>query len=266
MIQDNSAVLTITYSRDGNYIATGSQNGMIKIWKISTGQCLRKFNQAHQQGITSVSFAKDGTQLLSTSFDQTARIHGLKSGKTLKEFRGHTSYVNAGLYSKKNINNIFTCSADGTVKLWDTRTTECLVTIRPGVDSGTMTAGLREVAINSIEFMPNKADQLFICTQSSNAYIIDVSGKVLKTLDSGKLDKGFFTCASVSPQGNWSYCLDEDGELYIFDNKKGRLESLLRVSSMKDAGALKAMEIQHHPHRNLLATISEKGAIKFWKP
>jgi hypothetical protein len=39
------------------------------------------------QGITSVSFARDGTQLLTTSFDHTARIHGLKSGKTLKEFR-----------------------------------------------------------------------------------------------------------------------------------------------------------------------------------
>ena len=39
------------------------------------------------QGITSITFARDGTQLLTTSFDHTARIHGLKSGKTLKEFR-----------------------------------------------------------------------------------------------------------------------------------------------------------------------------------
>ena len=38
-------------------------------------------------------------QLLSASFDMTVRIHGLKSGKTLKEFRGHSSYVNCVTFS-----------------------------------------------------------------------------------------------------------------------------------------------------------------------
>jgi WD40 repeat protein len=37
--------------------------------------------------------------VLSSSFDGTVRVHGLKSGKMLKEFRGHTSYVNAAIYS-----------------------------------------------------------------------------------------------------------------------------------------------------------------------
>lgn len=27
------------------------------------------------------------------------RIHGLKSGKTLKEFRGHTSFINEVIYT-----------------------------------------------------------------------------------------------------------------------------------------------------------------------
>ena len=38
-------------------------------------------------------------QLLSASFDMTVRIHGLKSGKMLKEFRGHSSYVNSVTYT-----------------------------------------------------------------------------------------------------------------------------------------------------------------------
>lgn len=80
-------VLCSAFSRDGDQIATGSKGGQIKVWKLSTGQCVRTFGQAHPQGITSVSFSRDGTQVLSASYDQTARIHGMKSGKALKEFR-----------------------------------------------------------------------------------------------------------------------------------------------------------------------------------
>ena len=64
------------------------------MWKLQTGQCLRRFERAHSKGVTSVQFSRDGSQLLSASYDQTIRIHGLKSGKTLKEFKGHTSFVN----------------------------------------------------------------------------------------------------------------------------------------------------------------------------
>ena len=38
--------------------------------------------------------------LCTGSFDFSARVHGIKSGKTLKEFRGHKSYVNSAVYTK----------------------------------------------------------------------------------------------------------------------------------------------------------------------
>jgi len=86
------AVLCLCYSRDSEMLATGSEGGQIFVWKIATGQCLRKFEKAHSKGITCLQFSKDNSQLLSASFDMTVRVHGLKSG-TLKEFRGHTHFV-----------------------------------------------------------------------------------------------------------------------------------------------------------------------------
>ena len=46
----------------------------------------------------------------------TSRIHGLKSGKTLKEFRGHTSFVNMAVFLP-DTHNIISASSDGTVKV-----------------------------------------------------------------------------------------------------------------------------------------------------
>jgi WD40 repeat protein len=44
------------------------------------------------------------------------RLHGLKSGKTIKEFRGHTSFVNNAIFSH-DMSRILSASSDGTVKV-----------------------------------------------------------------------------------------------------------------------------------------------------
>jgi len=83
----SDCILCSATSKDGELLAVGTRNGQVHVYKLSSGVCVRSFPQAHPQGITSLCFYRDGTQILTTSFDQTARIHGLKSGKALKEFR-----------------------------------------------------------------------------------------------------------------------------------------------------------------------------------
>lgn len=44
------------------------------------------------------------------------RIHGMKSGKILKEFRGHSSYVNDAIFTADG-SRVITASSDCTVKV-----------------------------------------------------------------------------------------------------------------------------------------------------
>lgn len=56
------------------------------------------------------------TDLCTIFYYLLSRIHGLKSGKMLKEFRGHSSYVNDAIFTADG-SRIITASSDCTVKV-----------------------------------------------------------------------------------------------------------------------------------------------------
>jgi WD40 repeat-containing protein SMU1 len=92
-----------------------------QVWQIRTGKCVKRFDSAHSMGVTCIVFMSGGggeqnQHLLSASLDQTLRIHGLKSGKTLKFFRGHSSFVNHCTVTPDQ-RLIISASSDGYVKV-----------------------------------------------------------------------------------------------------------------------------------------------------
>ncbi|KHJ45516.1 WD domain, G-beta repeat protein [Trichuris suis] len=135
------------FSPDGQYLVTGSVDGFIEVWnylngklrkdlkyqardnfmmmedsvwKIMSGQCIRRFARAHTKCVTSMQFNKDNTQILSSSYDMKVRIHGLRNGKLLKDFRGHESMVNCAMFAQDD-HYVLSGACDGSIKLWSTR-------------------------------------------------------------------------------------------------------------------------------------------------
>ena len=80
LMMHEEPVLAMTFSRDSELIASGSQDGNVKVWRVKSGQCVRKFAKAHSKGVTCLAFSRDGAQVASGSFDVVGKVHGLKSG------------------------------------------------------------------------------------------------------------------------------------------------------------------------------------------
>ena len=131
-------------------LATAGQDGQVKVWRVRTGKVLRRFERAHSSGVSSLCFNTDGSQvkktygspppppppaacvdsfktsllftpevilgsqLLSASVDSTVRVHGLRSGKMLKEYRGHSAAVGRAVYVGGS-HHVLSCCANGKV-------------------------------------------------------------------------------------------------------------------------------------------------------
>jgi WD40 repeat-containing protein SMU1 len=250
MMHDQS-VLCLAFSRDGEMLASGSTDGCVKIWRLATGSCLKKFPTAHTKGVTSLEFLRDGSQLLTASFDQSVRIQGLKSGRTLKEFLGHKSYVNRAVFSD-DASRVISASSDGTVKVWDSKTTDCISTFRPNQGSAA------ELGVNSVQLLPKRPDRLLICNKSNTIYVTGFAGQTVRTYTHGKAGCDFVAC-SVSPSGKYLYGVADDGTLYVFNVETAAVEATVQVHEKQCLG------VSLHPHRNVMSSFGDDGTLKIWR-
>jgi WD40 repeat-containing protein SMU1 len=298
MGHDDSSVLALAASNDGSMLATGASDGEVKIWRISTGKCLRRIPAHDGSAISCLCFSPDGTHILTGSQDSNCREFGLRTSRMLKEFHGHSSYVHTCQYVFRKGGhqlNVVTSSADATVRIWDAKTSEVLRVLRPVSLGETLTPiGASIVvdhrsdltsgaggcpAIHTVLQLHTPADAMIIVPRGLRAFLVNFQGSVIRTFqDNVSIGGKVFVAATVSPSNHWLYCITEDGICCVFDILTGKIEKSLRnfgeetTSKSKD-GSKSSAEISglvHHPHKGVLAAFSndkgqKKGQLVLWK-
>ena len=70
-----AAVNHATFSPDGKFIVTASDDGTARLWVAATGRTLATLF-GHTRSLTTAGFSPDGKRIVTASEDGTARIFG----------------------------------------------------------------------------------------------------------------------------------------------------------------------------------------------
>lgn len=90
--RDDMHVLALAFSPDGRTLATGGNDGVIKLWKTDTMTCWADLLD-HRGFVDALAFSPDGKVLASGGSDKTVRLWNVATGHDLLTLEGHTAMV-----------------------------------------------------------------------------------------------------------------------------------------------------------------------------
>jgi WD40 repeat protein len=122
-----SPVVSIAFSPEGRWLATGANSRAIFLWDLKTGS--RRILLEQAIGPTpALAFSPDGKLLASSSFsDHFARLWNVETGRAFRILAGHSQPVNSIAFSPDGTLVVTACN-DGMLRLWTVATGQRLVT------------------------------------------------------------------------------------------------------------------------------------------
>uniref|UniRef100_A0A4X1TXG2 Small ribosomal subunit protein RACK1 n=2 Tax=Boreoeutheria TaxID=1437010 RepID=A0A4X1TXG2_PIG len=219
-------VSDVVISSDGQFALSGSWDGTLRLWDLTTGTTTRRF-VGHTKDVLSVAFSSDNRQIVSGSRDKTIKlwntlgvckytvqvkvwvlgVWNLANCKLKTNHIGHTGYLNTVTVSPDGS----LCASggkDGQAMLWDLNEGKHLYTL----DGGDI--------INALCFSPNR---YWLCAATGPSIKIwDLEGKII--VDELKQEV-ISTSSKAEPPQCTSLAWSADGQTLF----AGYTDNLVRV-------------------------------------
>jgi WD40 repeat protein len=182
----------------------------LEVWDYETGEII--YTLEHKWIVTSLAVTPDSKNVLTGCWDKTVKVWDLETGELVREFRGHSGFVqDVAMFPKSN--RAISASDDGTLKIWDLESKEDLV------EGHTKT-------VNSIA-IPASGKFALTASDDYSLRIWDLdTGEELQALE-GHEDR--VSKVAVTPDGQYAvsaagfpYVVSNDHTLKTWDLKKGR--------------------------------------------
>ena len=111
-------VHSLTFSLDGVFLVSGSDDNTVKLWDVQTGGVVKTLH-GHTNWVLSVSISPDCTMIASGSCDFTVRLWNAQTGECCCIIGGHNNIVDSVSFSPQNSQLLISASHDKTVRWWN---------------------------------------------------------------------------------------------------------------------------------------------------
>ncbi len=245
-------VYAVDFSPDGNLIASGGGDSLVKLWK-SDGTLLKNLT-GHESEVYVITFSPDGQLIASGSSDNTFKLWK-PDGTLLKTCKGHSAAV-WGVSFSRDSRLIASSSADGTVKVWqrDGTLLQTLKGHRGSVVAVAISPNSRLIASSSVD----GTVKLWRRKGMNRSYI------AYKTL-TGHISGSTIYAVAFSPDSSLIASAGQDKTIKLLKrNSAGEFENH-PYKSLEGHGA-PIWGIHFSPDGSFIASGSVDNTTKLWSP
>ncbi|MFO1007908.1 MAG: protein kinase [Planctomycetaceae bacterium] len=238
---------TVEYSPNGRFLASGSDDGTIKVWEAATGLELST-SLHHTQTVVQVRYSPSGSRLASLCLDGSLRVWEVDttSGKLIGEPRKVDEHRKArSLTWSPDGRIIATGDNDGNVVLWDANSLEVL---RRFAD--------HQATVRQILFL-DAGKTLVTVSNADSVCVRDLAEKDTVVRKWREVIDVY--CVALLPDGETLALGQKQGNISLRSRSTGQLIGSLAGHEM----GVGAMALS--PDGEVLATGDEAGWLRLWR-
>src|SRR5262249_62212027 len=113
----DGAVTDVTFSPDGRWVLTASDDHTAWVWDATTGKPRFDAPLRHDAAVLRASFSPDGDRVVTSGADGTARVWDAVTGRQTATLAAHRGPVRDARFSPDG-GRVVTASADGSARAW----------------------------------------------------------------------------------------------------------------------------------------------------
>ena len=114
----SEAVTSLCMDAEGSTLVSGGEDGTLRRWAMSTGECKCTFGDENGVPITAVALSADSTIVFGGAEDASLRAFDAVSGKQKRSYSGHTAQINALFTSWDGTLVSAGGSGDNQIRVW----------------------------------------------------------------------------------------------------------------------------------------------------
>lgn len=270
-----SSVYCVCFDQSGQYIFTGADDHLIKVWSARDGRLLSTL-RGHDGEITDMSVDYENRLLASGGMDRVIRVWDLKTSKCLECLNAHSAMVTSVKFSPYNKHGnqryIVSTSNDGCVTLWTYSVNNFVFRKlkkfhernRPGgriLGSSFSTGGSFLACVSSDRFI-----HLYGFHPDIGPYCLEELEKHTAEVDSVQFSNHGFRFVTGSADGTamiWSYRKAEWVPIKLDMNTSKTVDELQTITS-NSTKRPKVLIVQWSRDDRYIITSTEDHKIKIW--